>query len=120
MKVVSMQSDYWLKKLEENYFCLRRERNSLEVIIGMLWKFLSESRCWLPEIIRSTLASNAASKKRLSAGSSLITERRWEGLTRIAWVFIISISFSVVSLIITLWNFGRESTPISSSNIGGK
>ncbi|MBU0878832.1 MAG: HPr family phosphocarrier protein, partial [Candidatus Omnitrophica bacterium] len=101
----------------KGYFSSKSERNSLGVTTGMPLKVLSESRWWSPEIIKLTLASSAASKKRLSEESSLITERGLRGLTIIAWVFIASISFSEVSLSITLWNFGREMMSISSSNI---
>ncbi|MBU1784119.1 MAG: GNAT family N-acetyltransferase, partial [Candidatus Omnitrophica bacterium] len=95
-------------------------RNCAGVMTRMSWKVLRSSRWRSPDIIKSALASIAASMKRLSAGSSSMTSNSREGLTRTAWILIISIIFSAVSLVIALRNLGREITPISSSNIQGE
>ncbi len=104
----------------KNQSLLSPAKKLVGFMIGILWKEPIFNKSLSSEMMQSTLAVIAASRKRLSEGSCLIISTVRDGLTNRAWDFRVSMSLLAIALSIICWNFGRLITPISSSNISGE
>ena len=89
-------------------------------MMGISRKRFKDKRWLSSDTMQFVLAVTAASRKQLSSLSWLIIFSSKGGFTRRDCALIVSVSLEAVSLLMILWNLGREITSNSSDNIFGE